>query len=472
MPIPQMEYNKITPQQETICAISTAPGISGIAVIRVSGPDAIKTVAKLWKGKSLQNAGSHTAHLGYITDPDTNETIDQCVATVYRAPATFTGEDIIELSVHGSQWIQQETLRLLINTRHCRLAEAGEFTRRAFANGKIDLSQAEAIADVIASTTRASHRLAMSQMKGQYSQQINSLRDSLLELACLLELELDFSEEDVEFASRQKLMDVATEIKQSVNQMADTFKMGKAIKEGIPVAIIGQPNTGKSTLLNALVGEERAIVSNIPGTTRDTIEDVTIINGIQYRFIDTAGLRDTTDTIEAIGIGRAMQTLSKAAIVIWLITPETTQQEIETTADKINSIIKPDTHLIVCINKTDLPYQTNQQKIPPQLPHTLLHISALTGTGLTELKNQLHNLYSTDSQIQPHLVVTNARHYQALSQAAESIARVINGLTANIPGDLIAQDVRQTIHHLGEITGAITSPDILATIFSRFCVGK
>ena len=462
----------MTPQQETICAISTAPGIGGIAVIRVSGPDAIKVVASIWKGKSLQDAISHTAHLGYIIDPETNETIDQCVATVFRAPATFTGEDIIELSVHGSQWIQQETLRLLINTRQCRLAEAGEFTRRAFANGKIDLSQAEAIADVIASTTRASHRLAMSQMKGQYSKQINSLRNSLLELACLLELELDFSEEDVEFASRQKLMDVATEIKQSVTQMTDTFSIGKAIKEGIPVAIIGQPNTGKSTLLNALVGEERAIVSNIPGTTRDTIEDTTIINGIQYRFIDTAGLRDTTDTIEAIGIGRAMQTLSKAAIVIWLITPETTQQEIDATAGKIISAIKADTHLIVCINKTDVPHPASRQTVPPELPHTMLHISALTGTGLSELKNELHKLYSADNLIQPHLVVTNARHYQALTQAAESIGRVIDGLAVNLPGDLIAQDVRETIHHLGEITGAITSPDILSTIFSRFCIGK
>lgn len=462
----------MTPQQETICAISTAPGIGGIAVIRVSGPDAIKVVASIWKGKSLQDTSSHTAHLGYIIDPETNETIDQCVATVFRAPATFTGEDIIELSVHGSQWIQQETLRLLINTRQCRLAEAGEFTRRAFANGKIDLSQAEAIADVIASTTRASHRLAMSQMKGQYSKQINSLRNSLLELACLLELELDFSEEDVEFASRQKLMDVATKIKQSVTQMTDTFSMGKAIKEGIPVAIIGQPNTGKSTLLNALVGEERAIVSNIPGTTRDTIEDTTIINGIQYRFIDTAGLRDTTDTIEAIGIGRAMQTLSKAAIVIWLITPETTQQEIDATAGKIMSAIKSDTHLIVCINKTDVPHPASRQTVPPELPHTMLHISALTGTGLSELKNELHKLYSADNLIQPHLVVTNARHYQALTQAAESIGRVIDGLAVNLPGDLIAQDVRETIHHLGEITGAITSPDILSTIFSRFCIGK
>lgn len=472
MPISQMGLNKITDTADTICAISTAPGTGGIAVIRISGSQAIQCANRIWKGKQLEKANSHTAHLGYIINPETTEPIDQCVATVFHAPGTFTGEDIVELSVHGSQWIQQEIIRQLINGKQCRLAEPGEFTRRAFANGKIDLSQAEAVADVIASTTQASHRLAMSQMRGEYSNQIESLRNSLLELASLLELELDFSEEDVEFASREKLKQIANKTQQTIQQMTDTFTVGKAIKEGIPVAIIGEPNTGKSTLLNNIVGDNRAIVSDIPGTTRDTIEDTTIIHGIQYRFIDTAGLRNTSDVVESLGIERSINTLKKATVAIWLITAQTTQTQANQMAQIIEQNIHPDTKLIICINKTDI----NKTQTPPTLninkQYTTLPISALTGQGIDRLKSKLHELTINNNLPQPHMIVTNARHYEALCNANESIKNVLQGLEATLSGDFIAQDVRQTIHHLGEITGTITTPDILATIFSRFCVGK
>ncbi len=472
MSISQMEHNQINSSGATICAIATPPGIGGIAVIRVSGPSAIDCVNSLWKGKSLKDAPTHTAHLGYITDTSTKEPIDQCVATVFKAPATFTGDDTVEISVHGSQWIQQETLRQLIQTGKCRMAEPGEFTRRAFTNGRIDLSQAEAVADVIASTTRSSHRLAMAQMRGQYSRQIETLRNSLIELASLLELELDFSEEDVEFASRQRLKDIAIQTLDTTSRMAETFSLGKAIKDGIPVAIVGEPNAGKSTLLNTLVGDNRAIVSDIPGTTRDTIEDITIINGVQYRFIDTAGIRKTNDTIENLGIERSIETISKATIVIWLLTQQTSQQRLNAMAKQIEKAIDANAKLIICHNKIDLPTPANIKDINITHPYTTLHISALTGEGIKLLKQALHSCTTSDAITQPDMVVTNARHYQALLQAKESLQRIIDGLNQSLSGDFIAQDVRQTLHHLGEITGAITTPDILATIFSRFCIGK
>ncbi|MCM1022385.1 MAG: tRNA uridine-5-carboxymethylaminomethyl(34) synthesis GTPase MnmE [Muribaculaceae bacterium] len=467
-----MEFHKIEHEPENICAISTPPGIGGIAVIRISGPSAIETVEKIWKGKKLTTVASHTAHLGYIINHSNEDVIDQCIATVYKAPSTFTGETIVELSLHGSQWIQQETLQLLLDTGACRIAQPGEFTRKAFANGKIDLSQAEAIADIISSTTRASHRLAITQLQGKYSSQIEVLRQSLVELASLLELELDFSEEDVEFASRKKLVDIANKTHLTISQMADTYTTGKAIKEGIPIAIVGEPNAGKSTLLNQLSGENRAIVSNIPGTTRDTIENTITLNGIQYRLIDTAGIRHTTDAIENLGIERSIEAISKASIVILLTTPETTTSQFNTMAKQIMQSNHVDTKIIICHNKTDLSTNTNRLKNDILLPQADIQISALNGTGIDLLKETLEQLSTADCLTQPHMVVTNARHYQALSLAKQSIQRVIEGLQNGLSGDFIAQDLRQTLHHLGEITGAITTPDILSTIFSRFCIGK
>lgn len=336
---------------DTICAISTPPGVGGIAVIRISGPDAFTISDKLWRGKRLAEAASHTAHLGRIVDPESGQTLDEAVATVFRAPASFTGENVVELSVHGSIWIQRQLINLLI-AAGCRLAEAGEFTRRAFAAGKLDLAEAEAVADVIASTSRASHRVAMSQMRGQFSRRLAELREKLLELASLLELELDFSEEHVEFADRGKLLALSQETHAEVSRLAASFATGDAIRRGIPVAIVGRPNVGKSSILNLLTGDNRAIVSNIPGTTRDTIEDTVDINGYTFRFIDTAGLRHTSDTVENLGIERAWQKVGLASIILWVIDPEDldeTNDSHEILADMARRIAdsrQPDSHLI------------------------------------------------------------------------------------------------------------------------------
>ncbi|MDE5941624.1 MAG: tRNA uridine-5-carboxymethylaminomethyl(34) synthesis GTPase MnmE, partial [Muribaculaceae bacterium] len=348
---------------DTICAISTPPGVGGIAVIRISGPRAIEIADRLWHGKALDTAPSHTARFGTIEDPDTHQTLDEAVATVFRAPASFTGENVVELSVHGSLWIQNRLIQILIHAG-CRLAQPGEFTRRAFASGKLDLAEAEAIADVIASTSRASHRVAMSQMRGQFSRRLSDLRDKLLELASLLELELDFAEEHVEFADRAKLLELSEQTRNEVCRLADSFATGDAIRRGIPVAIIGKPNVGKSSILNRLLNDNRAIVSDIPGTTRDTIEDTADINGYTFRFIDTAGLRHTADTVESLGIERARLKASQARIILWVIDPagiaenqltsDTISGHIIDGAIEIASIKQPDTSLILVLNKSDL----------------------------------------------------------------------------------------------------------------------
>ncbi len=425
---------------DTICAISTPHGVGGIAVIRISGRDAIAIVDRLWKGRRLSESASHTAHLGTIVD-DNGEILDQAVATVFRGPNSFTGEDVVELSVHGSKWIQRETINLLVRTG-CRIADAGEFTRRAFASGRLDLAEAEAVADVIASSSRAAHRVAMRQMRGDFSGRLNSLREQLLELASLLELELDFSEEDVEFASRRKLLDLADEIHRVVTRLAATFATGSALKEGIPVSIVGATNVGKSTLLNLLLHDDRAIVSDIHGTTRDVIEDTMEIGGVLFRLIDTAGLRSTTDTIEALGIERTINKLKNASIILWMVDATAGQENAAKSWAEIESHLSPEQHLIAVVNKIDA------------LEQALVNAS---GTG-----DLSHN----------DIMVTNARHYEALTHAANAIARAIDGLKAGLSGDFIAQDIRETLHYLGEITGTITTPDILATIFSRFCIGK
>ena len=483
---------------DTICAISTPPGVGGIAVIRISGPQAIEIAERIWSGTPLTQAKARTLHTGMINDPANNgEMLDQAVAAIFHAPASFTGEDTVELSVHGSRYVQQRLLEILCDNG-CRLARPGEFTRRAFANGKIDLAQAEAIADVIASESRAAHRLAASQMKGQFSARLNRLRDKLLEIASLLELELDFSEEEVEFASRSRLTALAQDLHSELTRLADSFAAGNAIKQGIPVAIIGPTNAGKSSLLNLILGQQRAIVSDIHGTTRDTIEDTLAIGDYTFRFIDTAGLRDTDDPIENLGIKRTHQAAASAAITLLVVDatrPLPSPADLALPADSdtdsdADSNSNADTDIntdagshtagatrpvILLLNKTDLPGAITT--LPTPLPYRatdIISISAHTGEGHDTLLQQLkkHAKALSGDNTQDTILVTNLRHAQALQAAADTTAALLAGLSANIPGDLLAQDLRATIHHLSTITGTLTTPDILASIFSRFCIGK
>lgn len=453
----------MTEINDTICAISTAAGIGGIAVIRVSGNDAISIVDHLWQGKRLADAESHTVHYGSIVDAEGN-VIDDCVATIFRNPKSFTGEDVVEISVHGSIYVQKETINALIATG-ARLAERGEFTRRAFAAGKMDLAQAEGVADLIASRSRAAHDIAIKQMKGGFSQRLSLMHDNLLELASLLELELDFSEEDVEFASRQKLLQQAVALRDEIQRLATSFDNGNAIKEGIPVAIIGPTNVGKSSLLNALVGDDRAIVSNIHGTTRDLIEDTVTIGNFTFRFIDTAGIRDTDDTIERLGIDRSRQAINRATILLQVIDADNPQK-----VDYLDNIAE-NQHLITVINKTDIADSQQARAILPGLA-TIVEVSAKTHTGIDQLRASLTDIAQTLLCDNGDIIVTNSRHHQALINALQPIERVIDGLNIGLSGDFIAQDLREVLHHLGSITGKVTTTEILSTIFARFCIGK
>lgn len=462
-----------TTGQDTICAVSTPNGVGGIAVIRVSGNDACMITDKIWKGKSLNQVDSHTAHLGYIVD-DEGIAIDQGVATVFRSPHSFTGENIVELSVHGSKWIQREILRLLI-ANGARMAHAGEFSRRAYANGKMDLAEVEGVADIIASQSRAANRIAMTQMKGEFSRKLRELHDKLLKLVSLMELELDFSEEEVEFASRSEMLAMAKELHEVVHRMATSFSHGNAIKEGVPVAIVGSTNAGKSTLLNALLQEDKAIVSDIHGTTRDIIEDTVEIEDVIFRFIDTAGLRETSDTIEGLGIERAIERMRKARIVIWIVDALSSSAQIEEVSHIILDSMDKDQTLIIVMNKCDIADPTPAcEYITGLLPDktSIIPISAKQEDGLNRLKEALIDASGLKQIKDGEVLVTNMRHYEALTHAASSIKAVIEGLKTDLPGDLIAQDARETLLYLGEITGTITSQDILNNIFSHFCVGK
>ena len=450
-----------------IAAISTPSGIGGIAVVRVSGPSAISICDKVYRpfkaGNTLASRKTHTLTYGQIIDPESGEVIDEVVASVFRAPHSFTGEDVIEISCHGSLYIQQRILDVILSVEGIRLAEPGEFTRRAFRSGKMDLSQAEAVADLIAATTAASHRLAMSQMKGSISRKLDGLRLQLLNMTSLLELELDFSEEDVEFADRSQLLSLAHQIDDEVTRLASTFSAGQAIKNGIPVAIIGAPNVGKSTLLNQLLKDDRAIVSPIQGTTRDLIEDTITLSGYLFRFIDTAGIRDTSDQIEAMGIERSLRAAERAHIIILLSEPEVPFIDFEP---------RPDQEVIRIINKSDLASSHDETKSLMSDDSPIIHLSALTGEGVAALEQHLIEL-ARPVESQGDIVLTNRRHYEALNTAHDHLLRVSDGLTQQLPGDLVAEDLRAVIDSLNSILGkSITSQDTLNNIFKNFCIGK
>jgi tRNA modification GTPase len=463
---------------DTICAVATPHGMGAIAVVRVSGPEAIFTVSQLFmqNGKpfDIGKIVSHRAYYGHIVDH--NDLLDEVLVTFFKAPHSFTGEDSAEISVHGSVFVQQKLLQVLI-AHGCRMAEAGEFTRRAFVNRKFDLAQAEAIADLISSESEAAHRVAVNQLKGGFSKELQVMRSKLLEITSLMELELDFSEEDVEFADRSQLKVLLQDTLDHVNKLKDSFRLGNAIKNGIPVAIVGQTNTGKSTLLNALLGEDRAIVSDIAGTTRDTIEETLNINGILYRFIDTAGLRNTDETIEKIGIERSYKKIGEANVVIGMLDATTDYESILLAANDIRSKVDlAHQQLILCINKVDtLPDQGEALLGELRLDLDkddimVICLSAKHGFGLNDLYNTLKHsqpLASPDATL-----VTNVRHYEALTHASEALFQVKEGLQMNIPTDLVSQDLREALYYLGSITGEITTDEVLGTIFSRFCIGK
>lgn len=449
----------------TICAISTAPGAGGIAVVRISGPEALKVSSKIFS-KELTSKNDRSVVFGRIKDPSSGDIIDEGLALILCGPGSYTGEDTVELNIHGSTFIQGEVVRLLI-LAGCRHAGPGEFTQRAFLNGRLDLTQAEAVADLIAAEHSGAHRLAVEQLRGKFSREIGELRLSLIEFAGLLELELDFSEEDVEFADRTKFLALIDTILARVTSLADSFRAGNAIKSGVPIAILGAPNAGKSTLLNALVGDDRAIVSDIAGTTRDTIEDTCVLDGTLFRFIDTAGLRSTSDEIESEGIKRALQKASEAHSILYLF--DATSTSASEAASAISSLSIPAaTEVIAVWNKCDLaPAPTSD------IPGTTatLRITASSGDGLNSLTSHLASNYGL-KQSAHSLVVTNARHFEALVNSRESLEAVKSGLISDIPSDLVAIDIRQALHHLGSITGAVHADDILGHIFSHFCIGK
>ena len=451
-------------REETICALSTPQGVGGIAVVRVSGSQAWVIVSKLFS-KPLQPEQKRKALFGCIFDG--KEILDEVVVTLFQGPHSFTGEDVVEIACHGSRYVQQRILQLL-QENGCRMATAGEYTMRAYLNGRMDLSRAEAVGDVIASESAAAHKQAVHQMRGGFSKEIDGLRERLIHFASLLELELDFSEEDVEFADRTQLLNLLNEILKVVVQLRDSFQLGNAIKNGVPVAIVGAPNAGKSTLLNALLNEERAIVSDIAGTTRDTVEEVLNVEGIQFRFIDTAGIRETSDTIEKMGIARSMEKVSHAQLVLLLVdVVNTSQAQIDEMLESIRSHARPEAKVLVVFNKID---SNPNFELNVEGADTLC-ISAKEGSGISELRSWLVESFAPLLN-ESDTVVTNARHFESLRLAALSLEEVLNGMNLGVPSDLLTVDIRKTLYHLSEITGSISADDILHSIFGKFCIGK
>ena len=458
-------------KKDNICALATAAGMGAISIIRISGPDAIGICDQLFKsvkrGKSLLEQKSHTIHLGTFMDND--HLIDEVLVSIFKGPNSYTGENVVEISCHGSTFIQQQIIQILIKNG-CRTAEPGEFTFRAFMNGKMDLSQAEAVADLISSSNEKSHKLALTQMRGGFSSEIQALREELIKFASLIELELDFSSEDVEFADRGQLQGLLNRLKQVIGRLIDSFALGNVLKNGIPVAIVGEPNVGKSTLLNALLNDNRAIVSEIAGTTRDTIEDEIIIEGMCFRFIDTAGIRDTKDYIETIGIEKTFEKIIQAKVVLYLFDLATASfEKVSAELKKLENHTKGK-ELIVIANKMD--QGDAQIKANFGDIENLLFISAKQKENIQHLKTLLTNKVKKGILSNDDVIVSNSRHFEALSNALSHIVQVQEGLEIGLSGDLLAMDIRQSLYHLGEITGEITTDDLLDSIFRDFCIGK
>jgi tRNA modification GTPase len=451
---------------DTIVAVATPPGAGAIAVVRLSGTDAISIVQRVFKGKNLQEQPSHTLHFGTIRDE--GKVLDEVLVSLFKAPNSYTKENVIEISCHGSDYIVQQIVKLMLK-QGARLANAGEFTKRAFLNGQFDLAQAEAVADLISSDSALSHEVAMKQMRGGFSQEIKRLRGELVHFASMIELELDFGEEDVEFADRDQLRTLIDNIQRIIRELLKSFELGNVIKNGVPTVIVGKPNAGKSTLLNKLLNEEKAIVSDVPGTTRDFIEDEISLDGITFRFIDTAGLRETTDKVEAIGVERTMQKLSQSSLIMYLFDiTEYTPEEVQAEMEKLNPKNLP---ILAVANKID-------EASPAVLAafatmENLVQISAAEGSNMDELKQALVakvNLGKLNTREQT--IVTNLRHVDSLNKTYASLDDVLNGLGLGISNDLVAADIRRALYSLGEITGEITTDDLLDNIFTKFCIGK
>ena len=460
---------------DTICALATAPG-GALGIIRISGPQALEILSRVFQGSGdVQTFPANTIHYGHLVEFDAVSQhpvpIDEVMVSIFKTPHSYTGEDSVEISCHGSRYILNKVLELLIQNG-CRMANPGEFTQRAYLNGKMDLSQAEAVADLIASTNKATHQMAMSQLRGGISTELSRLREQLLKLTSLLELELDFSDhEDLEFADRSELLELTKTIDSHITGLAHSFEKGQALKQGIPVAIAGKTNVGKSTLLNRLLKDDRAIVSDIHGTTRDTIEDTIEIQGVTFRFIDTAGIRQTTDEVEQIGISRTYATIEKARIVLWLLDAEPMPEELQ----EIQEHCK-DKSLIIIINKKDKLLESSTQELSSRLSPLashLLTISAKFDTNLNDLESAIYLAADIPSIRENDIIVTNARHYDSLTRAHSHLLRVLDGLSNNLSGDLLSEDLRLTLDTLAEITGGqITSNEVLGNIFKNFCVGK
>ena len=462
---------------DSIVALATPSGAGAIAIIQISGGEAIiigNSVFQSIKGKDLTTQKSHTLHLGHIID--NHKTLDEVLVSIFKGPHSYTGENTIEISCHGSTYIQQQIIQLLLR-KGCRMANPGEFTLRAFLNGKLDLSQAEAVADLISSDNEASHQIAMQQMRGGFSNEIAKLREELLNFASLIELELDFAEEDVEFADRTQFHELLNRIEFVLKRLIDSFAVGNVLKNGIPVAIVGEPNVGKSTLLNALLNEERAIVSPIAGTTRDTIEDELVIGGIGFRFIDTAGIRETEDHIESIGIRKTFEKIEQAQVIIYMLDAKELQVsglKFQVEIEKIKNKF-PQKPLIVIINKVDLVAKEDVETLRKQLETLNLKletISAKENIGVEELKDKLLSFVNTGALRNNETIVTNTRHYDSLLKALEEITKVKYGLETNLSSDLMAIDIKEALYHFGMITGQVTTDELLGNIFANFCIGK
>ena len=468
-------------QSDTIIALATPSGIGAIGVIRLSGPDAISLVNEVFGGKDLSIQHSHTIHFGTIRDG--NQIIDEVLVSLFVGPKSYTRENVVEISTHGSAFIIESIIKLLIR-KGARPANPGEFTLRAFLNGQLDLSQAEAVADLIASNSQASHQVAMQQMRGGFSGELQHLRDQLIHFAAMIELELDFGEEDVEFANREQLKGLIYQIQRILHRLIQSFEQGNVMKNGVPVVIAGKPNVGKSTLLNALLNEERAIVSEIAGTTRDTVEDHMIIGGINFRFIDTAGIRDTEDIIEAKGVERTHEKIKQAKLIIYLVDPE---QDMEEILEQLNYLESLEIPFLTLVNKKDLANADFMERLESEvgslksddqtsflIPHSsfLIFISARNNEGIEELKSEILRKVNLHSINTDDVLVSNIRHLEALQKTEDSLNRVLVNIDNPITSDFLASDIKQALYYLGEITGQVTTDDLLETIFSKFCIGK